>query len=428
MIDPDTVTVGISSLLSPVTRPSHEQVLGTRLVVPDVMRGLVERGLPELIVAGTAGHPDVAHAAAAFGSLPGCRTDAGLPADLGPTGPKLMTERATIRLVFENRNWHENDHAQAGGFSVLLRLISLAGARGRTGWHPWPGPGSGCRPRTRAARTVPARPMAVVHRPRGLPVQVRHGSPQACGALCFCGLTGGATVATAKSRPRRSLRPGRGVRGALAVRKQQLLQPVGDVAQFLGRHPGRAADELAPASGSRSRCSHCRSGRSTAAQRMRQGAQRPRIGGGGVVSRALVRHNSQHVLRKESCARHVDYPSSGGLAHSWAVPASMAWAIGSRTARCQPEQVPPNGSTPSKRAVDPGAGRMSRTCSTGCVQTRLRALPGRGGGAREIVRCGPRPGCTLSGLIRSASTSRPIARYMTGRGSARSGPALRVAR
>ena len=90
------------------------------------MRRLVERGLPELIVAGTAGHPDVPHAAAALGSFPGRRTDAGLPADLGPAGPKLMTERATLRLVFENRYWHENDHAQAGGFSVLPVQVNRA--------------------------------------------------------------------------------------------------------------------------------------------------------------------------------------------------------------------------------------------------------------------------------------------------------------
>src|SRR6516165_9622195 len=107
-------------------------------MVPDIVRRLVERGLPELIVAGPAGHPDVAHAAAAFGSLPGRRADAGLPAELGATGPQLMTERAELRLVFENRYWHENDHAQAGGVSV-----------------PRPGAccGSGVRPGPTPART-----------------------------------------------------------------------------------------------------------------------------------------------------------------------------------------------------------------------------------------------------------------------------------
>ena len=88
--------------------------------MPDVMRRLVERGLPELFVAGAAGDPDVAHAPAAFGSLPGRCADAGLPADLGAAGPQPMTERAKLGLVFENRYWHEDDHAQAGGISVLL--------------------------------------------------------------------------------------------------------------------------------------------------------------------------------------------------------------------------------------------------------------------------------------------------------------------
>ena len=85
------------------------------------MRRLVERGLPELIVAGAAGHPDVAHAAAPFGPLPGGRADAGLPADLGTSGPQPMAERAKLGLVFENRYRHENDHAQAGGCPVLLK-------------------------------------------------------------------------------------------------------------------------------------------------------------------------------------------------------------------------------------------------------------------------------------------------------------------
>ena len=66
------------------------------------------------------------HAAAAFGSLQGCRADAGLPAHLGPAGPQLMTERAKLGLVFENRYWHENDHAQAGGISVMPGRCGLA--------------------------------------------------------------------------------------------------------------------------------------------------------------------------------------------------------------------------------------------------------------------------------------------------------------
>src|SRR5258708_32161482 len=65
------------------------------------------------------GHTHVAHAPAAFGPLPGRRTNAGLPADLGAAGPQWMTERAKLGLVFENRYWHANDHAPAGGVSVL---------------------------------------------------------------------------------------------------------------------------------------------------------------------------------------------------------------------------------------------------------------------------------------------------------------------
>jgi hypothetical protein len=36
-----------------------------------------------------------------------------------------MTERAILGLVFENRYWHENDHAQAGGFLVLPMPVGL---------------------------------------------------------------------------------------------------------------------------------------------------------------------------------------------------------------------------------------------------------------------------------------------------------------
>ena len=73
-------------------------------------------------MAGAAGHPDVAHAAAAFGSLLGGGADAGLPADLSVAGPQLVTERAELGPVFENGYRHENDHAQADGISVLDRM------------------------------------------------------------------------------------------------------------------------------------------------------------------------------------------------------------------------------------------------------------------------------------------------------------------
>src|SRR5260370_11659802 len=70
------------------------------------MRRLVERGLPELVVAGAARHPHVAHAPAALGSLPGRRADTGFPADLRQARPQRVTERAMLWLVFENRHRH----------------------------------------------------------------------------------------------------------------------------------------------------------------------------------------------------------------------------------------------------------------------------------------------------------------------------------
>jgi hypothetical protein len=36
-----------------------------------------------------------------------------------------MTERAELGLVFENRHRHENDHALAGGISVLPLVLRL---------------------------------------------------------------------------------------------------------------------------------------------------------------------------------------------------------------------------------------------------------------------------------------------------------------
>jgi hypothetical protein len=42
-----------------------------------------------------------------------------------------MTERTILGLVFENRYWHENDHAQAGGFSVLPMPVGLVPKTGR---------------------------------------------------------------------------------------------------------------------------------------------------------------------------------------------------------------------------------------------------------------------------------------------------------
>jgi hypothetical protein len=72
----------------------------------DVVGWLVERRLPEVIVAGIAAHPDVAHTPAALGSLLGRRADARRPAHLALTRPELMTVRAVFRLVLEQGNGH----------------------------------------------------------------------------------------------------------------------------------------------------------------------------------------------------------------------------------------------------------------------------------------------------------------------------------
>jgi hypothetical protein len=117
------------------------------------MRRLVERGVPELLMTGLTGDPDVPHAPASLGSLPGRPADAGLPTDLGHPGPQLVTERAAFRLVFENRYRHRMvmpaaaaGHAWAGRSSedvsrVRRRTFPLRLRKGRRsprGWPPGP--------------------------------------------------------------------------------------------------------------------------------------------------------------------------------------------------------------------------------------------------------------------------------------------------
>jgi hypothetical protein len=80
---------------------------GTGLAAPDVVRRLVERRVPELDAAGLAGHQQVPHAPAAFGSLLRRSADAGFPADPGLAGPQRVAERAALRLVLEQGHRHE---------------------------------------------------------------------------------------------------------------------------------------------------------------------------------------------------------------------------------------------------------------------------------------------------------------------------------
>jgi hypothetical protein len=88
--------------------------------VPAVVRRVEEHRLPELVVAAVAGDPDVSHAAPAPGRFPGRCADAGLPAHLRLAGPQLVTERAALWLVPEQRNEHLNDHARTSGYASMI--------------------------------------------------------------------------------------------------------------------------------------------------------------------------------------------------------------------------------------------------------------------------------------------------------------------
>src|ERR1700722_1864835 len=102
---------------------------GTGLAAPDVVRRLVERRVPELGVAGLAGHLQVPHAPAAFGSFARRRADTGFPADPGLARPQRMAERAVLRLVLEQGHRHKDDH-------VSVQVLALVRRRNLT----WSGP------------------------------------------------------------------------------------------------------------------------------------------------------------------------------------------------------------------------------------------------------------------------------------------------
>ena len=110
--------------------------------MPAVVRGLVERRLPQLIVAGGTGDHCVPHASAARRGFPGRCADAWLPAHLRLAGPQLVTERAVFRPVLEQRNGHLNDHA---GTSCYASMITVTGSEaGPGGVDPGAGICTGC--------------------------------------------------------------------------------------------------------------------------------------------------------------------------------------------------------------------------------------------------------------------------------------------
>ena len=77
------------------------------LVVLNVVRRLVERRLPELVTAGVAEDQEVPNAPAMLSCFPCRPADAGFPPDLWHAGPQLVTERAVLRLVIEQRYRHK---------------------------------------------------------------------------------------------------------------------------------------------------------------------------------------------------------------------------------------------------------------------------------------------------------------------------------
>jgi hypothetical protein len=95
--------------------------------MPAVVRRLEEHCLPELVVAAVARDPDVSHAAAAPGRFPGWLAEARCPAHLRLAWPQLVTERAVLWLVLEQRNEHLDDHALTSRYESIVCAIADLG-------------------------------------------------------------------------------------------------------------------------------------------------------------------------------------------------------------------------------------------------------------------------------------------------------------
>jgi hypothetical protein len=104
--------------------------------MPAVVRGLVERRLPELVVAGVAGHHHVSHAPPAFRCFPGRCADARLPAYPRLTWPKLVAEWAALRFIIEQGYGHSGDHALAGRKASTATLRVTGGSFGAGSYCP----------------------------------------------------------------------------------------------------------------------------------------------------------------------------------------------------------------------------------------------------------------------------------------------------
>jgi hypothetical protein len=109
--------------------------------VPAVVRRFEEHRLPELVVASVARDPDVSHAAAAPGRLPGRLAEARRPAHLRLARPQQVTERTGLRLVLEQRNGHLNDHARTGCHESMIIVTCTDDRAGRAPGDQARGPG-----------------------------------------------------------------------------------------------------------------------------------------------------------------------------------------------------------------------------------------------------------------------------------------------
>ena len=76
-------------------------------MVLNVVRRVIAGRLPELVVGDVIEHHEVPHAPATLGCLPGRRADAGVPPDLCHARPRLVTERASLGLIIEQRYKHK---------------------------------------------------------------------------------------------------------------------------------------------------------------------------------------------------------------------------------------------------------------------------------------------------------------------------------
>ena len=118
-------------------------------------------------------------------SRAGC-ADARRPAHLRPARPQLVTERAALRLVLEQRNGHLNDHARTSRYASM---ITAAGSEpGPGGVGPGAGIRTGCADRGGGGQGK--------HR-----MGLGYGGPGARGGLAVC--PGRAACAPQRQVPRR---------------------------------------------------------------------------------------------------------------------------------------------------------------------------------------------------------------------------------